>query len=147
VALRGKAPGSFDGTEATTLGEAVGLIGHEVEESHGIAVETVVVGDCELSEPIEAVLAAGREATVNAAKWSGVQTVSLYVEVEASKVWFFVRDRGRGFDPHSVAEDRRGISESIKARMTRFGGEAFIRSVPGEGTEVELVMPRQRVPA
>ena len=113
-----------------------------MEESHRVAVETVVVGDCPLTDELRALLAAGREATVNAATWSGADAVSLFVEVEPARVSLFVRDRGTGFDPGAVADDRRGIAESIRARMVRHGGTADIRSTPGEGTEVELVMPR-----
>jgi signal transduction histidine kinase len=53
-----------------------------------------------------------------------------------------VRDRGKGFAPDSVGEGHHGIAESIKGRMFRHGGAATITSVPGEGTEVELVMKR-----
>ena len=68
--------------------------------------------------------------------------MSFFVEVEPAQVSVFVRDRGRGFDPEVVDADRRGIAESIRARMARHGGTAVIRSTPGQGTEVELVMPR-----
>jgi signal transduction histidine kinase len=53
-----------------------------------------------------------------------------------------VRDRGRGFDPESVPADRKGLAESIRARVARHGGSATVRSAPGEGTEVSLTMPR-----
>jgi signal transduction histidine kinase len=53
----------------------------------------------------------------------------------------FVRDLGRGFDPSEVPGDRQGIAGSIIERMTRHGGHATIRSMPGAGTEVELVLP------
>jgi signal transduction histidine kinase len=126
----------------TTLAQGVAIVENEVEASHGVPVESVVVGDCALTDELRALLAAGREAAVNAAAWSGAATVSLFVEVEPTRVSLFVRDRGRGFDPAVVSEDRRGISDSIRARMARHGGTAEIRSVPAEGTEVELVMPR-----
>ena len=126
----------------TTLAQGVAVIASDVEENHGVAVESVVVGDCALGDELRVLLAAGREAAVNAAVWSGATTVSVYVEVEPTRVSMFVRDRGKGFDPEAVADDRRGISESIRARMARHGGTADIRSVPGEGTEVELVMSR-----
>ena len=71
--------------------------------------------------------------------------MSIFVEVEPAQVSVFVRDRGQGFDPDTVAADRKGIAESIRARMTRHGGAAIIRSAPGQGTEVELVMPRTGV--
>jgi signal transduction histidine kinase len=42
-----------------------------------------------------------------------------------------------------VADDRRGLAESIRGRMARHGGQAQIRSAPGEGTEVTLTMVRR----
>jgi len=53
-----------------------------------------------------------------------------------------VRDRGKGFDPESVPEDRKGLAESVHGRMTRRGGTATVTSAPGEGTKVTLKMPR-----
>jgi signal transduction histidine kinase len=137
----GLAPGSADGPGLTLAG-GVRLIQQEVEAQHGIPVEAVTVGDCELDEDLNALLAAAREATVNAAKWSGAPTVALFAEVEPDEVVLFVRDRGRGFDPQAVPGDRKGLAESIHARIARHGGSATVRSVPGEGTEVSLMMPR-----
>jgi signal transduction histidine kinase len=54
-----------------------------------------------------------------------------------------VRDRGRGFDPGSVPDDRHGLRHSIIDRMDRHGGNATVQSSPGEGTEVRLHLPRQ----
>jgi signal transduction histidine kinase len=135
----GRAPGSLD---VTTLADGVGLIQQEVEAQYGIAVEAVTVGDCELDDDLSALLAAAREATVNAAKWSRADVVSLFAEVEPAAVSLFVRDRGKGFDPAAVPGDRKGLAESIHGRMARRGGSATVRSVPGEGTEVSLTMPR-----
>jgi len=136
----GRAPGSMD-TEMT-LSAGVRQIQQEVEAQHGMTVEAVTVGDCELDEDLGALLEAAREATVNAAKWSGADVVSLFAEVEPDEVSLFVRDRGKGFDPEAVPADRKGLAESIHARMTRRGGEASIRSAVGQGTEVSLTMPR-----
>jgi signal transduction histidine kinase len=137
----GRAPGSLDGEDMTLAG-GVRLIQQEVEAQHGVAVEAVTVGDCELSDDLGALLAAAREATVNAVKWSGADVVSLFAEVEPEAVSLYVRDRGRGFDPAAVPGDRKGLAESIHARMTRRGGSAIVRSAPGQGTEVSLTMPR-----
>ena len=136
-------PGSSD-AEDETLSVAVSRIQGEVEADHGVPVDAVTVGDCRLDEDLRALLAAGREATVNAAKWSGAPVISLFAEVEPSGVSLFVRDRGRGFDPETVAPDRRGISESIHGRMARSGGSAEVRSALGEGTEVALRIPREQ---
>lgn len=139
--FEGRPPGSFNG-RATTVADAVAHIQADVEADHGVRVETVVVGNCPLTDDLESLLAAGREATVNAAKWSGVDTVSLFVEVEEGQVSLFVRDRGKGFDPAAVDHDRRGIAESIKGRMARVGGRSEVRSSPGHGTEVVLSVRR-----
>jgi signal transduction histidine kinase len=138
----GRPPGAI-GEEATTLAEGVGLLQRQVEADHGIAVQVVMVGDCDLDEASRALLDAAREATVNAAKWSGADQVSVYAEVEADTVMLYVRDRGRGFDPETVPADRQGIARSIRARVARFGGSAVVRSTPGEGAEVQLFMPRR----
>ena len=137
----GRAPGSLDG-EDMTLASGIRLIQQEVEAQHEVSVEAVTVGDCDLNDDLSALLAAAREATVNAAKWSGADVVSLFAEVEPGEVSLFVRDRGRGFDPDAVPEDRKGLAESIHARMARRGGSASVRSTPGQGTEVSLTMPR-----
>ena len=50
----------------------------------------------------------------------------------------FVRDRGVGFDPDAVPEDRHGLADSVRARVTRHGGTVRLRSTAGEGTEVHL---------
>lgn len=114
----------------------------EVEADHEIAVEQVVVGDLPVDDVVVALGQATREAVVNAAKHSGAPSVSLYSEVTPTSVVVFVRDRGAGFDPGAVAADRRGLRDSVVARLTRSGGTASVRSAPGEGTEVELCLPR-----
>jgi signal transduction histidine kinase/phage shock protein PspC (stress-responsive transcriptional regulator) len=137
----GRAPGAIEGADLTLSG-GVRQIQQEVEAQHGIAVEVVLVGDCELDDDLRALLAAGREATVNAAKWSGVPVVSVFAEVEEGAVSLYVRDRGTGFDPDLVPADRKGLAQSVHARMGRRGGTASVRTAPGEGTEVSLRMPR-----
>ncbi|MCW2708786.1 MAG: two-component system sensor kinase, partial [Frankiales bacterium] len=99
------------------------------------------VGDLALSEKVSAVVAATREAVVNAAKHSGVAAVDVYCEVEPTAVTVFVRDRGRGFDPSTVPADRHGLAGSVHGRMERHGGLAVVRSSAGDGTEVRLEMP------
>ena len=112
-----------------------------VEDDHGVAVDVVTVGDVPASERVRPVVEAAREALVNAAKHAGVARVDVYAEASPRGVEVFVRDRGRGFDPHRVAEDRQGVRGSIVDRMDRHGGIGEVRSTPGEGTEVRLSLP------
>ena len=58
--------------------------------------------------------AATREALVNAAKHSGATAADLYTEVTPERVSVFVRDRGKGFDPATVPDDRRGLRDSVQ---------------------------------
>lgn len=131
----------------STLAQAVAAASGEVEDSFAISVQQVVVGDCELDEKLTALAQACREAMVNAAKHSGSAEVSVYAEVETEQVTVFVRDRGRGFDPDAVHTDRHGLTDSIKGRMSRNGGEVRLRTSVGAGTEVQLTMPRATAPA
>ena len=86
---------------------------------------------------------AAREAMTNAAKFGAVDEIDVYAEVTEDAVAVFVRDRGAGFDRAAVPADRRGLVESIEGRLERAGGQATIVSAPGEGTEVELRVPRR----
>ena len=128
-----------------TGGTWAGLVARlvaEVEADHAVAVEPVVVGDLPVDDAVATLGQAAKEAVVNAAKHSGAATVSLYSEVSAGSVTVFVRDRGTGFDPAGVPADRRGLRDSVIGRLTRLQGTATVRSAPGEGTEVELCLPR-----
>jgi phage shock protein PspC (stress-responsive transcriptional regulator)/two-component sensor histidine kinase len=127
----------------TTLFGAIEAMVEEVESLHGAEVEVITVGDdCPLYDRPDALVKATREAVVNAAKHSGANEVSVYVEAETDRLIVFVRDRGKGFDPEAVPADRRGISQSITRRLERQGGRAVIWSAAGEGTEVQLEVPR-----
>ena len=115
----------------------------EVEEAHGVPIDVVAVGDAELDADGEALVAAAREAMLNAAKFAGADApVAVYAEATGGRLQVFVRDRGPGFDPSAVPADRRGVRESILGRMERHGGRAAIHASPGGGTEVELVLDR-----
>jgi signal transduction histidine kinase/phage shock protein PspC (stress-responsive transcriptional regulator) len=124
------------------LRPAVEAIATRVEQLHDVPVDVVVVGDAPLDAPARAMVDACQEAALNAARHSGAPLVSVYLEVEPEQLTGFVRDQGKGFDPEQVPPDRRGIADSIKGRMQRHGGSAAITSSPGEGTEVQLRLPR-----
>jgi signal transduction histidine kinase len=129
---------------ATTLADALAEAAADVEELHGVRIELASGGDVPLDDSVAQLVLAAREAMTNAAKFSGSDEISVYAEASDETVDVFVRDRGIGFDRADVPADRRGLAESIEARMQRAGGGAMIASVPGEGTEVELTLPRRQ---
>ena len=132
--------------EGGTWAGVVAAMVAEVEADHALLVDPVVVGDAPVDDALAGLGAATREALVNAAKHSGATAADLYTEVTPERVSVYVRDRGKGFDPGEVPDDRRGLRDSVAGRLTRLGGTVVVRSAPGEGTEVELVLPRGATP-
>jgi signal transduction histidine kinase len=129
--------------KADTLVAAIGNAASEIEELHGVRVEVASAGNAPLDEDVRAVVLAAREAMANAARFSGADEVSVYAESNGGQINVFVRDRGAGFDRTTVPAERRGLTESIEGRMRRHGGSATITSTAGEGTEVEITLPRK----
>lgn len=131
-----------EGTTAASIRTELAQVVAAVEDDYLVVVDVVCVGDATVDPAIKALIGAVREALVNAAKFAKIGTISLYVEIDDRRAAAFVRDRGVGFDPELVALDRRGIANSIVARVERLGGAAVIRSSPGAGTEVRIEVPR-----
>ncbi len=123
-----------------TLAGALEGAAAEVEGDHHVPIEVVTVGDGPLDERASALVAAAREALVNASKFAGPEPITVFLEVEGARVEVFIRDRGPGFAVDEVPVDRRGVRDSIVGRMERHGGRATVHSTPGVGTEVELVI-------
>ena len=125
------------------LGPALENAALEIEEMHNVTIDVVAVGDSgeAIGSGGAALLAAAREAMINAAKHAEVHRIDVFVERGPRSIEVFIRDTGIGFDPETIGSRRRGLTESIEARMARAGGSATIHSAIGEGTEIELVLP------
>jgi signal transduction histidine kinase/phage shock protein PspC (stress-responsive transcriptional regulator) len=132
-------PAAEGGSLTTALEEAAA----EIEAGHDATVEVVVAGDAALDARTEPIVAAAREAILNAAKFAGhAGPIDVFAETTPDSISVFVRDRGPGFDRAVVPGERRGVRDSIVGRMERNGGRASIRSSAETGTEVELSIPR-----
>ena len=129
------------GDPERTLAAALGHEAALVEADYAATIDLVTVGDASLDAGLGALVAAAREAMVNAARHGGGQ-VAVYAECRDEVAEVFVRDRGPGFDLEQVPPDRHGVRESIIGRMDRNGGSATLRTAPGHGTEVHLRLPR-----
>lgn len=123
-----------------------------LEDQHGVQCEVVIVGGGtrggagddaagpHAAAP-EAIVAAAREAMLNAARHAG-GTVAVYIEISPERTSVDVTDRGPGFDADNLPEGRMGVRESILGRMDRAGGTARVVPGPGgTGTSVRLTMP------
>lgn len=94
-----------------------------------------------------AVAGAAGEALANVERHAGVDSQAwVLVEDDGVAVTLSVRDDGCGFGPgrlnDAARSGRLGVAQSILERARSVGGEAVVTSVPGEGTEVEIRVPR-----
>ena len=101
-----------------------------------------------LPAPAARELAAATAAAVDNARRHGGGQAWVLLEDEGDRVVVTVRDAGPGIAPgrleEAVAEGRLGVSRSIRGRLRELGGRATITTAAGQGTEVELGVPRQR---
>ena len=153
---RRRFPGDPMWHEDRSLAVAVQRIEREVEALCGVPVEAVTVGDCELDEDLAALVDAAREATINAAKWSGASVISLFAEVESAEVsglrprpWQGLRSRrGRArpqgperVDPRPDGAPRRHLERPLRLRDGN-RGRARHAPRPQAPADVRTVTPR-----
>ena len=126
--------------DGPSLGSAIDAAAAEVEELHGVARRAGADAATRRSTTgVEALVLAAREAMANAAKHSGADEISTFVEVGEDEIAVFVRDRGSGFDPAAVPPDAHGIARVDPRPHERApAAPPTLTSSPGEGTEVEL---------
>jgi signal transduction histidine kinase len=111
--------------------------------------------DVQLAAPAEPVLlpaavaqelAAAVSAAVDNVRAHGGSTAWLLVEDEPAAVTVSVRDDGPGIPAgrleQAEREGRLGVARSLRGRLADLGGTVEVVSAPGQGTEVELRVPR-----
>lgn len=85
-----------------------------------------------------------RELLFNVVKHAGTPEAEIQVVQRNGSVEVTIRDRGEGFDPNSLSLSSNpsgmGLS-SIQERLRLLGGEMFLHSAPGQGTEVTISLP------
>ena len=92
-------------------------------------------------EVADALLGAVRATLENVVRHSGSTTAEVEVIVDARYVTIMVTDKGAGFDPAAVGDDRLGLRTSVVERMAAVGGRSQIWSAPGEGTSIIVSAP------
>ncbi len=78
------------------------------------------------------------EAVTNAARHSGATRVEVGLERHGSRVRLLIADHGCGFDPGAPAAGFGLVS--MRERASSAGAELKISSIPGRGTEVEVML-------
>ena len=113
-----------------------------VESRSGISAELLLVDPDAIPEGIaEPVFCIAREALNNVIKHSGASRVVVEVRVVDGRAQLSVRDNGTGFD---VDSDRRQAGMGLTTmdeRARAIGADLEIRSAPGGGTSVTVILP------
>jgi signal transduction histidine kinase len=90
---------------------------------------------------------AARELLTNVVKHANAKQAILSVGLKDGNIVITVADDGAGCPSLPVACDGAGFGLfSIRERLKHFGGLLSIESLPGRGTTVTVVMPRQQQP-
>jgi signal transduction histidine kinase len=79
----------------------------------------------------------------NVLKHAGASRIWVKLHAEARNLYLRIADDGRGFEQADVFQSRGGHFGLIgmRERAERLGGELHLSSHPGEGTEVEVMVP------
>jgi ligand-binding sensor domain-containing protein/two-component sensor histidine kinase len=111
----------------------------------GVEVEVDVTGDRqELPQEIEHnLLRIAQEAVTNVLKHASAQRIRIKLHMEARKLYLRITDNGHGFEQEGVFASLGGHFGVIgmRERAERMGGEFRLASNPGEGTELEVMVP------
>jgi signal transduction histidine kinase len=134
-----------DTRDAGVLVDLRTLVGSYASEQVTVAAPATAVklpatGAREIAAAVAAALDnVARHAGPSARAW-------VLVEDEDDAVTVSVRDDGAGMAPGRLAEaedqGRLGIAQAIRGRVTDLGGTVRIQSAPGQGTELELRIPK-----
>ena len=138
--------GSLRAASGGDLVAAVTAVSRRMDHRDGVQVSVRTEGESRavhalVVEEIERIVT---EALFNAHRHAGASTIAVDLRFSPSALEIAVLDDGRGIEPALLEKGGRaghyGIS-GMRERARRVEGTLSIRSAPGEGTEVRLVVP------
>jgi signal transduction histidine kinase len=105
----------------------------------GTRSEVIIIGQI---KPLDAIVSANvlricQEALNNAQRYSGASLITVTLRFDALSFSLTVADDGAGFEVDAAESLGFGLN-NMKTRAKRIGGELFIKSQVGSGTEIEL---------
>ena len=121
------------------------LVAQDCQEK-GLDVDFRVEGDqARLNPLVETVLfRVAQEALNNVCRHAGVKQVKIALAYAGDQVAIRITDQGVGFDPAEKFHPPRGWGlAGMRERVEALAGELILRSAPGKGTSVEVVIPLQ----
>jgi signal transduction histidine kinase len=118
-----------------------------LDRREGLTVELLVSGEERHTRGAEqAIYRIVQESLNNVVKHAGMCSVAITLDMQSDELRLRVADNGNGFDPSSesyLTSRHLGLT-SMRERAAEIGGTLDLRSQPGQGTEVIVVVPRTR---
>lgn len=114
----------------------------------GLSVNLTVSGEERYARGAEqAIYRIVQEALNNVVKHAGACCVSIVLDLQPDHMLLRVADDGRGFDPSLLDDQGDSVRHlgltSMRERAAELGGRLNLRSQPGQGTEVVVIVPRE----
>jgi signal transduction histidine kinase len=131
------------------LAAALESLAAQTAKQHGIQVSVEADSSANPKQPSVRVFLfrALRELLLNAVKHANGSAVTIRMtRARPDKVQIVIADQGPGFDlakldRHEITPTGFGLF-NIRERLTNFGGEFRVESVPGKGSQMTLIAPR-----
>jgi len=121
--------------------EILRWLANEMQAKHGLRVQVQGQAHCS-SDPIRAFLyRTAQELLFNAVKHAHVAEARVRVRQRRGYLCLTVSDRGLGFDPSQLRETAGFGLLSVRERIELLGGRMRIRSAPGQGSTLFVVVP------
>jgi signal transduction histidine kinase len=134
-------------TELETDGLVGALEGHIENLRHQgmLEVEFLSEGEERLS-PIQThqMFRITQEALNNVIKHAETQRARVHLVFRADQVLLTVTDRGKGFEPEKRSTGAHLGLKSLQERAASLDGQLQISAVPGEGTQIRVIVPTKR---
>jgi signal transduction histidine kinase/PAS domain-containing protein len=136
--------------ESSSLPECLDWLARHMEEAHALEVTLRVRDGADLvaGEARSMLLHLVRELLFNVVKHAGTRQAYLELSTQNGLVVVCIEDHGNGFDVTAVT--RNGSDQgtglgllSAEDRLALIGGRLEIRSSPGQGTQVAILVPAQ----
>jgi len=122
---------------AAAVGAALRSVVADLDERVSVALDIAETAPVVPGRVARALVLAATQGVTNAIDHADGRGLQVGLRADSARVRVQILDRGPGFDPTAIAEDRLGIRGSIVARMAAVGGRGRVRTTAA-GTVVTL---------
>lgn len=115
----------------------------EIFRRHGLIVHVCIRGEVDSdSEAVRSFLyRTAQEILFNTVKHAQVREATLRLRRVRDELWLTISDKGRGFDPASLAQTAGFGLSTIRERAELLGGRMKVKSAPGKGSTFCVAVP------